>query len=145
MPVDQVTTNDPVGTSRSQGVAAVGVANSDARPSAPVAGPVTPAVAPEADGARGARGPEVSASALRNAVEQLNSSSILRDRNLGFEVDEELGKTLISVIDLESEEKVRQIPPEEFVEVARKLLEVQQALLGDDNSPPQGSVINVEV
>lgn len=43
------------------------------------------------------------------------------DRDLHFSLDEESGRTIIKVIDPETEELVRQIPQEEVLEVARAL------------------------
>jgi flagellar protein FlaG len=49
-------------------------------------------------------------------------------RDLEFSVDEETGRTVITVLDSASGEVVRQIPPEEILAVAENLAEVQGIL-----------------
>ena len=44
-------------------------------------------------------------------------------RELQFKVDDELGRTIITVIDKETDEVVRQIPSEEIVAMARSIAE----------------------
>lgn len=44
-------------------------------------------------------------------------------RELNFSLDEELGRTIITVVDDESGEVIRQIPSEEMLEIARVLSE----------------------
>ena len=50
------------------------------------------------------------------------------NRNLQFTLDEESGRTIIRVIDAETDEVIRQIPPEEILALARHLR--------DDGSSP---------
>ena len=49
-------------------------------------------------------------------------------RQLQFSVDEESGKTVIKVIDTETEEIIRQIPPEIILEIQKRLGETNGLL-----------------
>ena len=58
---------------------------------------------------------------LQDAVGELNSFVQNIRRNLEFTIDDESGRIVIKVIDSESKEVIRQIPPEEAVQLARTL------------------------
>lgn len=58
---------------------------------------------------------------LADAISELNGFVQNIQRNLEFTVDDESGRTVIKVIDSESKEIIRQIPPEEVVQLARVL------------------------
>ena len=58
---------------------------------------------------------------LASVMERMQEHVESYDRNLRFSLDEELGRTVIKVIDSETDELVRQIPQEEVLEVARAL------------------------
>lgn len=46
--------------------------------------------------------------------------------DLNFALDEDSGKMVVKIIDAESQELVRQIPPEELLVLARRLLQIEQ-------------------
>ncbi len=62
-------------------------------------------------------------SAMQQFARSLNENEQIRQRGLRFQVDREVGKTIINVVDRNSDEVVRQIPAEEVVHVARFLKE----------------------
>lgn len=64
---------------------------------------------------------------LGQIVDQLNNYVQHVRRELHFSVDESTGETIVRVIDSESEEVIRQIPPEEVVEMQRFLAEDRKA------------------
>ena len=51
-----------------------------------------------------------------------------RNRTLQFSKDEDTGKTIIRVIDTETDEVIRQIPPEEFLKMVKRLNDVAQEI-----------------
>ena len=57
------------------------------------------------------------------AVKALNDHVQQYRRELHFSVDENSGRTVIKVLDMETKEIIRQIPPEEALNFARKLNE----------------------
>ena len=63
--------------------------------------------------------PERSAADLKLAVEQINRYLADSKRNLVFSVDEGSGRTVIRVINPETSEVIREIPPEETLVLAR--------------------------
>ena len=56
---------------------------------------------------------------VRDAVEHIQRTIENRSTDLRFTVDSETGKTIVSVIDTQTREVVRQIPTEEIMQVAR--------------------------
>lgn len=70
------------------------------------------------------------AGALQQAVTRMNDFVQNLQRDLRFEVDDELGRTVISVVDSETKEVIRQIPPETVIERARRLQAQEDAAEG---------------
>lgn len=58
---------------------------------------------------------------LQQAVQEINSVVQNLQRDLQFKVDTESGMTVISVIDSETKEVIRQLPPEEVLERAKRM------------------------
>ena len=73
------------------------------------------ALPPEADKA------EVSSEELQQAVAQLNESVQQIQRDLLFSVDDSSGRTIVRVVNTETEEVVRQMPTEEVLRISRNL------------------------
>lgn len=65
------------------------------------------------------------------AVAKLNEILKDRERDLEFSVDEDTGRTILKVIHAESGEVIRQIPPEELLNVARVFIEGTGSLIED--------------
>jgi flagellar protein FlaG len=66
---------------------------------------------------------------LERTVEGLNESVQSHHRSLRFSVDEDSGRTVIRVVDPTTDEVIRQIPPEEVLDLARHLEDSAGALL----------------
>jgi flagellar protein FlaG len=73
------------------------------------------ALPPEADKT------EISAEDLRAAVAQLNESVQQIQRDLLFSVDDSSGRTIVRVVNSETDEVVRQMPTEEVLRISRNL------------------------
>lgn len=69
---------------------------------------------------------------VKNEIETLQQFNQSINRSLQFEVDEELGVTIVRVIDKDTEELIRQFPPEELINLTRRLKELNQQY--SDNS-----------
>lgn len=65
------------------------------------------------------------------AVAKLNEILKDRERDLEFSVDEDTGRTILKVIHAESGEVIRQIPPEELLNIARVFIEGTGSLIDD--------------
>ena len=106
--------------------------NGGTKPSTPAAAPrgdsVAVAVKAEsrlAQGAQQVSGPEQ----LERAVSDLASAIQSVQRNLNFSIDEDSGRTVIKVIDSQSDEVIRQIPSEEVLALSQRLKEISSAEL----------------
>ncbi len=62
-------------------------------------------------------------------VERLNTQSLTSSHTLRFSIDEKLGKAIISVVDRETDEVIRQIPPETALQIAEAFEEVTSGQL----------------
>ncbi|NWO02278.1 MAG: flagellar protein FlaG [Idiomarinaceae bacterium] len=63
---------------------------------------------------------------FQNMIEALNVNDSIRQHNLEFNVNEELGRTIVKVVDSETGELIRQIPSEELLELAERIEEQTQ-------------------
>jgi flagellar protein FlaG len=69
----------------------------------------------------GVQGGDTSNEAIEKKVEDLNSQVQNLQRDLHFSVDAESGRTIIRVIDSETKETIRTIPPEDISVIAQRL------------------------
>lgn len=63
------------------------------------------------------------AAKVEQAVSQVNEFVQNLNRDLQFTVDEDSGHTVIKVLDTETKEIIRQIPPEELLRIATYLID----------------------
>jgi flagellar protein FlaG len=61
---------------------------------------------------------------LTGAVEQLNGYLEGTHRGLRFSIDDDSGRTIVRVVDVETDEVIRQIPSEEMLAVIRHFSEL---------------------
>ncbi len=66
--------------------------------------------------------------ALSSAVDNLNQYVQTIRRELEFSIDENSGRTVIKVLDAETKEVIRQIPPEEVVSLSQNLSKKESAI-----------------
>lgn len=66
---------------------------------------------------------------LQSVTEQLSHTMDLMRKGLEFRVDDKSGKSVVSVLDMDSGDVIRQIPSEEALKLAEKLSEVADGLL----------------
>ncbi len=83
-----------------------------------------------------------SAAELAEATRDISEYIQTVSRNLDRAVDDQLGRTVITVLDAESEEVVRQIPSEEILAIARFLQ--QQRADSESADPVPGLLFNKE-
>ncbi len=108
-----------VGSSPAAGAPAVAhsAPTAQAAPATPVALAVkaqAPAPAPRFD-------PQEQQRKLQQAVAELNRQMEHTGVSLGFSVDESIGRTVVTVVNKDSGELVRQIPSEDVVRVAHSI------------------------
>ena len=66
---------------------------------------------------------------VKEAVGNLNDFVQKLNRTLQFSVDEESGRTVIKVVDSETKQIIRQIPPEEVLALAQNLVNGEGVIL----------------
>lgn len=78
---------------------------------------------------------------LQAVVERANEMPKITHRSLEFKLDEDYGKPIITILDLDEDKVIRQIPAEEIVEFAKHLREVVDEYREDS----RGLVLRLEV
>ena len=68
---------------------------------------------------------------VKDAVKDIQDFVSTVTTDLRFTVDKETGRTIVSVVDSETKQVVRQIPAEEIMKIARNLDRVQGLLFSD--------------
>jgi flagellar protein FlaG len=68
---------------------------------------------------------------IQDAVDQIQEFTQTLTQNLNFSIDEGTGKTVIKVMDAQTQEVIRQIPSEEAINIARALGEIKGLLFSD--------------
>jgi flagellar protein FlaG len=89
---------------------------------------------PGSDAEKEEKKPSAMEKDIDTAVTDLNSSIQSVQRNLKFSVDKELDKIVINVTDKKTEEVVRQIPSEDFLELARNLQDMMESRDGSSSN-----------
>lgn len=105
-----------------------------AAPPQAVSAPVQPRQ-PQQSGATSAPTPppaeprQPSTEQMKQAVDEVRSAVNAMAQNLQFSVDKETGKTIVKVVDANTDQVIRQIPPEEILAIAKAIDTMQHGLL----------------
>lgn len=83
--------------------------------------------------------PRLDGASITGAIAELNDYLQHEQRALHFSVDDTTGQTVIKVTDTESDQVIRQIPPEEILSVMRSLAE------GQGEADPRGLLMDALV
>lgn len=70
-----------------------------------------------------ARSEEPTREALEDAIEQLNRAISLLNHRLNFSVDESTGRLMAEIVNAETNEIIRKVPPERVLEFVRRFRE----------------------
>lgn len=84
-------------------------------------------VRPDADHTTAAEARTLAGEDLVRPVQQVNE--VLRRYGVQFDISEDSGRTLIRLVDRDTGELIRQIPPEEALNAAQRLDEIKGLLL----------------
>ncbi len=68
---------------------------------------------------------------VQEAVNQIQQFTQTLAQNLKFSIDEDTGKTVVKILDTQTQEVIRQIPSEEAITIARTLGKIQGLLFND--------------
>jgi len=58
---------------------------------------------------------------VQEAVDKLNKTAVIFDRSLRFQIHDKTHRTMVSVVDMANEKVIRQIPPEEVLDLVAKM------------------------
>lgn len=108
------------------------VLNMSTNPGGPPAGVAGPeALKVVANAVRPVDLPEPSPRQVGGAVDEINRTMQQSNQNLQFSVDRDTNKTIVRMVDAETGEVIRQIPPKEVLAIARAIDQYlsQQGLL----------------
>lgn len=72
--------------------------------------------------------PQVSRTELQQAVDVVNQAVSLEQRSLSFSIDDLSGRSVIKVVDFETDELIKQIPTEELLKVAQDIKRLQDEM-----------------
>jgi flagellar protein FlaG len=109
------------------------VAGYGARPSADgTVKPAAPAVAAQAaQAAPAVSGKQTERAELSNAVADLNKVAQAASQGVRFSVDEDTGRTVVKVVDTQTDKVLRQIPTVEALKLWRSIEQMQGVMLRD--------------
>jgi len=68
---------------------------------------------------------------IEQMVEALNNAKEMQQRNLNFRIDDENGRTVIKVIDRETENLIKQIPSEDMITLVNHMQDMQSLLFDE--------------
>ncbi len=74
---------------------------------------------------------EVSVEEIENIVKELNKFIQIFNTKVAFEIDEETKKTILKIVDVETNEIIRQIPPEELLRISRRISELLGLIINE--------------
>jgi flagellar protein FlaG len=70
----------------------------------------------------------ISKAELQQAVDVINQAVALEQRSLSFSIDDVSGRSVIKVVDFETDELIKQIPSEELLKVAQDIKRLQEEM-----------------
>lgn len=75
---------------------------------------------------------EIKPEQVVEAVNQIQQFTQTLSQNLKFSIDEETGKTVVKIVDVQTQEVIRQIPSEEAIRIAGALGKIQGLLFNGE-------------
>ncbi|GIX22683.1 MAG: hypothetical protein KatS3mg121_1466 [Gammaproteobacteria bacterium] len=85
--------------------------------------------------------PAVDAASLQRVAEALDRFMVSRQRSVQFRLDETSGRTVITVVNTQTDEVVRQIPPEQLLKLAGM---IEKMLLEGGGATPAGALLEAQ-
>lgn len=76
--------------------------------------------------------PSLTVEEIDYAVEVINDTMTQINRSLNFGVDEDNGRTVIKIIDRDTDEVIKQIPSEDLLKLISHMQEMQSLLSGEN-------------
>ena len=107
-------TNPPV-------VTVPGMGKSEPVPTLPTAGSPTPMEQEALEAAKDAQIPEKQRAKVEDAVDKLNKASLIFDRSLRFQIHSGTKETMVSVVDMNNQHVIREIPSKEVLDIVSRM------------------------
>jgi len=76
-------------------------------------------------------GPSLSEKTVINAIEKANKAIVFTNRQLEFSIHEKTKEIMVKVIDAETKEVIREIPPEKILDMVAKMMEMAGILVDE--------------
>lgn len=84
-------------------------------------------------------------SAISQSVAALNNASILRAENIRFSLEEKLKQMVVKVVDVETNEVLRQFPAEHIIALHKKMLNAIETRRGEELNKELQSALDIKV
>ncbi|MFN3134678.1 MAG: flagellar protein FlaG [Candidatus Kryptonium sp.] len=68
---------------------------------------------------------------IESVIKELNQFIRIFNTKIAFEIDRETKKTILRIVDVETNEVIRQIPPEELLKISRRISELLGLIIND--------------
>lgn len=73
----------------------------------------------------------LSAEEIEGIIKELNQFIQIFNTKIAFEIDKETKKTILRIVDVETNEVIRQIPPEELLKISRRISELLGLIINE--------------
>ena len=73
----------------------------------------------------------LSAEEIEGIIKELNQFIQIFNTKIAFEIDKETKKTILRIVDVETNEVIRQIPPEELLKISRRISELLGVIINE--------------
>jgi len=68
---------------------------------------------------------------IESIIKELNQFIQIFNTKIAFEIDKETKKTILRIVDVETNEVIRQIPPEELLQISRRISELLGLIINE--------------
>ncbi len=77
------------------------------------------------------RGKNLSIEEIENIIKEMNRFVQIFNTKIAFEIDRDTRKTILKIVDVQTNEIIRQIPPEELLEISRRISELLGLIINE--------------
>jgi flagellar protein FlaG len=77
------------------------------------------------------KGESLSIEDIENVIKEMNRFVQIFNTKISFEIDKDTRKTILKIVDAQTNEIIRQIPPEELLEISRRISELLGLIINE--------------
>ncbi len=74
---------------------------------------------------------DLSIDEIENVIKEMNQFIQIFNAKIAFEIDKDTKKTVLKIIDAQTNEIIRQIPPEELLKISRRISELLGLIINE--------------